>query len=157
MDEDGGDGPRRAAGEAEDGHSEHRWVTTAHCRRGRACVRVERGTYDKLHFQHLCNRRNEITGRKAWVYGMAASRENHNKVCYWLLLGPQRNRSLLYLLRATLLSVSQESSDSDCVSDSVIFKSLSCGHENRFSSETQISTLTHLDETNIMSGLLIHL
>lgn len=104
MDEDGGDGPRRAAGEAEDGHSEHRWVTTAHCRRGRACVRVKRGTYDKLYFQHLCNRRNEITGRQAWVYGMAASRESHSKVCYWLLLVPparqmllpQRNRSLLY-------------------------------------------------------------
>lgn len=128
----------------------------------RVCARAERGTYDKLHFHHLCD---EITGRQARVRGMAASRENHNKVCYWLLLVPparqmlllQRNPWLLHLLRATLLSVSQESSDSGCVSDSVIFRSLSCCHENRFGSETQISTLTHLDETNIVSGLLIHL
>lgn len=36
MDEDGGDGPGRAAGAAEDGHSEHRWVTA-----GGPCVHVE--------------------------------------------------------------------------------------------------------------------
>lgn len=30
MDEDGGDGPGGAAGEAEDGHSEHRWVDHKH-------------------------------------------------------------------------------------------------------------------------------